>query len=191
MLPRWLRRLDKLLSLLVLVVVKLCFPQYENGISQKILLWILLAHGTTCSIAHVHVYHVCKVARKQDGGSNQCVSIYTAISLLGKKCSCLHVNVHRATYRVSLVPSIHGQVEGTPGFNRLCMCEIFPEIWETVLFWHNRVILVFFSVMATCSDRDDKFSSALILRIIYTDEGYSDWKPWINDHVVIVLLFTP
>ena len=42
--------------------------------------------------------------------------------------------------------------------------------------------------MASCSDRDDEFSSALVLRIIYTDEGYSVWKPWINDHVVIVLL---
>ena len=40
--------------------------------------------------------------------------------------------------------------------------------------------------MATCSDRDDEFSSALVLHIIYTDEGYSGWKPWINDHVVIV-----
>ena len=45
--------------------------------------------------------------------------------------------------------------------------------------------------MATCSDRDNEFLSALVLRIIYTDEGYSVWKPWINDHVVIVLLFTP
>ena len=36
--------------------------------------------------------------------------------------------------------------------------------------------------MASCSDRDDEFSSALVLRIIYTDEGYSVWKPWINDH---------
>ena len=55
----------------------------------------------------------------------------------------------------------------------------------------NRVILVFFWVMATCSDSDDEFSSALVLRLIYTGEGYSDWKPWRNDHVVIAFLFTP
>ena len=35
--------------------------------------------------------------------------------------------------------------------------------------------------MATCSDSDDEFSSALVLRIFYTSEGYSDWKPWRND----------
>ena len=50
---------------------------------------------------------------------------------------------------------------------------------------HNRVILVFFCVIATCSDRDDEFLSALVLRIIYTDEGYSVWKPWINYHVMV------
>ena len=64
---------------------------------------------------------------------------------------------------------------------------VFFRVWNM----HNRVILVFFCVMATYSDRDDEFSSALVIRIIYTDERYSDWKPWINDHVVIVLLFTP
>ena len=64
---------------------------------------------------------------------------------------------------------------------------VFFRVWNT----HNHVILVFFRVMATCSDRDDEFSSALVLRIIYIDEGYSDWEPWINDSVVIVLLFTP
>ena len=68
---------------------------------------------------------------------------------------------------------------------------LFILVFFCVWNMHNRVILVFFCVMATCSDRDDEFSSALILRIIYTDEGYSVWKPWINDHVVIVLLFTP
>ena len=57
-------------------------------------------------------------------------------------------------------------------------------VWIT----HNRVILVFFCVMAICSDSDDEFSSALVLCIIYTDEGYSDWKPGRNDRVVIVLL---
>ena len=31
--------------------------------------------------------------------------------------------------------------------------------------------------MATCNDRDNEFSSALVLRIICTDEEYSDWKP--------------
>ena len=71
---------------------------------------------------------------------------------------------------------------------------------KTMLFWYssvyglhtnNRVILVFFHIMATCSDNDDEFSSALVLRIIYTSEGYTDWKPWRDDCVVIVLLFTP
>ena len=50
----------------------------------------------------------------------------------------------------------------------------------------NRVILVFFRVIATYSD---EFSSALVLRKIYTDEGYSDSKPGRNDHVVIVFTF--
>ena len=40
--------------------------------------------------------------------------------------------------------------------------------------------------MATYSDEP---SSALVLRKIYTDEGYSDWKPGRNDHVVIVFTF--
>ena len=44
--------------------------------------------------------------------------------------------------------------------------------------------------MVTCSDSDNEFSSALVLpvslvlRIIYTDELYSDWKLWRNDCVV-------
>ena len=63
---------------------------------------------------------------------------------------------------------------------------VFFRVWIT----HNLDILVFFRVMATCSDSDDEFSSALILRIIYTDEVYSDWKPWRNDRIVIVQLFT-
>ena len=84
-----------------------------------------------------------------------------------------------------------------PGFSHLRMRKIFPEIWETVILvffriWvmHIHVILVFFRVMATCSDSDHEFSSALVFRIIYTSEGYSDWKPWRNDHVVIILLFS-
>ena len=44
--------------------------------------------------------------------------------------------------------------------------------------------------MAICSDSDDEFSSALVLRIIYTDEGYSDWKPGRNDRVVIVFFYS-
>ena len=54
---------------------------------------------------------------------------------------------------------------------------------------HNHVILVFFCIMATCSDSEDEFLSSLALCIICTSEGYSDWKPWRNDHVVIVLYF--
>ena len=52
---------------------------------------------------------------------------------------------------------------------------VFFCVWIT----HNRVILVFFHVI-------DEFSLALVLHIIYTDEVYSDWKPWRNDRVVIV-----
>ena len=86
-----------------------------------------------------------------------------------------------------------------PGFSHLRMRENFPRnlgkrvilVFFHVWITHNRVILVFFLVMAICSDSDDEFSSALVLRIIYTSEGYSDWKPWRNDRVVIVLLFTP
>ena len=55
----------------------------------------------------------------------------------------------------------------------------------------NSVTLVFFYVMATCGDSDDEFSSALVLHVIYTSEGCSNWKTWRNDCVVIVLLFTP
>ena len=60
---------------------------------------------------------------------------------------------------------------------------VFFRVWVT----HNRVILIFFHIMATCSDSDDEFSSALVLRIIYTSEEYSDWKPGRNDRMVIVL----
>ena len=45
---------------------------------------------------------------------------------------------------------------------------VFFSVWNT----HNCVILVFSCIMATCSDRDDEFSSALVLCIIYTDRGY-------------------
>ena len=38
---------------------------------------------------------------------------------------------------VSLVPGVHEWAERTPGFSRLHMREIFPEIWETVLFWYS------------------------------------------------------
>ena len=38
----------------------------------------------------------------------------------------------------------------------------------------NHVFLVFFRIMGSCSDSDDEFSSALVIRIIYTNEGYSD-----------------
>ena len=62
-------------------------------------------------------------------------------------------------------------------------------VFFRVRIMHNCVILVFFCVMATCSDSDDKFSSALILRIIYTSEEYSNWKPWRNGRVANVLLF--
>ena len=40
-------------------------------------------------------------------------------------------------YRISLVPGVHGLAERTPGFSRLRMCEHFPEISETVLFWYS------------------------------------------------------
>ena len=63
---------------------------------------------------------------------------------------------------------------------------VFFRVWNT----HNRVILVFSRIMTTCSEVNDKFLSALVLCIVYTDEEYSDQKPWRNDHVVIVLLFT-
>ena len=86
-----------------------------------------------------------------------------------------------------------------PGFSCLHMRKIFPEIWETVILvffcaWitHNRVILVFLCIIATCSDSDDEFSSTLVLHIIYTSEGYNGWKPWRNGRVpamIVLLLF--
>ena len=54
-----------------------------------------------------------------------------------------------------------------------CVILVFFRVWIT----HNHVILVFFRVMATCRDSDNEFSSALVLRVIYTSEGYSNWKP--------------
>ena len=45
------------------------------------------------SVAHNYV----GMARKKDGGSNQCINVYTAISSLGNKCSRL--KVHQAAYR--------------------------------------------------------------------------------------------
>ena len=66
---------------------------------------------------------------------------------------------------------------------------------------HNRVILVFlrwfFGTLLLVFFRYGCFQwqwlhvlISLALHIIYTTEGYSDWKPWRNDHVVIVYLFT-
>ena len=55
-------------------------------------------------------------------------------------------------------------VERMPGFSHLHMRKISQEIYFYVVFFH---------IMATCSDTDDKFSSALVLRLNYTDEGYS------------------
>ena len=105
----------------------------------------------------------------------------------------LQRRVPPAGYLPSLVPGVHRWQKEC----HLCMRKIFPEIWEPchlvffcVWITHNHVILVFFRVMATCSDSDDEFPSALVLRIIYTSKGYSDWKPWRNDCVVIVLLFS-
>ena len=57
---------------------------------------------------------------------------------------------------------IRTQVVGEPPEN-------FAEEYK-----NNTVILVFFRIMATCSDSDDEFSSAMVLRKIYTDKGYSD-----------------
>ena len=51
-----------------------------------------------------------------------------------------------------------------------CVLLVFFRIWIT----HNHVILVFFCVMAICSDSDNEFSSTLVLCIIYTDKGYRD-----------------
>ena len=69
-------------------------------------------------------------------------------------------------------PFVHAQNFPRNLGNRVIL--VFFRVWNM----HNRDILVFFRVMATCSDSDNEFSSALVLRIIYTSEGYSDWKPW-------------
>ena len=37
---------------------------------------------------------------------------------------------------INLVPGVHGRAERRPGFSHLRMCEISPDIWETVLFWY-------------------------------------------------------
>ena len=73
--------------------------------------------------------------------------------------------------------------ERTPGFSHLQMHKIFPTNLGNCIIW------VFFHIMAAVSDSDDEFSSSVGIHIIYTAEGYTDWKPWRNDHVVIVLFF--
>ena len=85
----------------------------------------------------------------------------------------------RSKGRIALYP---GFTDGgrTPG--SFAHAQNFPRNMEnrvTLVFFcirimYNRVFLVFFRVMATCSDSDNEFSSALVLRIIYTSEGYSD-----------------
>ena len=66
-------------------------------------------------------------------------------------------------------------VERISSFSCLCMREIFPEIWETMLFCVLGLrISVLFWYSSAC---DDEFSSASVLRMIYTSEGDSDWKP--------------
>ena len=46
----------------------------------------------------------------------------------------------------SLVPGIHGRRKAS-GFSRLRMCEIFPEIWETALFWYSSVYGIHITVL--------------------------------------------
>ena len=61
-------------------------------------------------------------------------------------------------------------------FQPFAHAQNFPKIlgnWIISVFFHvgimhNCVILVFFRVMGTCSESDDDFASALVLRIIYS-----------------------
>ena len=92
-----------------------------------------------------------------------------------KACVIMHQCVWASMARGSLVPSVHGGGKNAwfqpfahaPNFprnqgNRVIL--VFFRVWIT----HNHVISVFFRVMAICSDSDDEFSLALVLRIIYT-----------------------
>ena len=72
-------------------------------------------------------------------------------------------------YTCALVPvliPVSQMVERTSGFSCLRMCEIFPEIWETMLFWYSYALGLHISMLfwyySAC---DDEFSSALVLRI--------------------------
>ena len=133
-------------------------------------------------------------------------SITTCFSSSGRNDDCnelrtlaiswgLRLQSTYSTREDSLVPSVHG-LRKERLVSAICACTKIPRnlgnhvilLFFYVWITHNRVILVFLRVMATCSDSDNEFSSALVLRIIYTSEGYSDWKPWRNDCVVIVLL---
>ena len=88
----------------------------------------------------------------------------------------------------SYIPGVHRRVERMPGFSRLRMREIFPEIWETVLFWYSstygihitHVILVFFHVMAMHFQwqRWQVLASLGLTHNLHR-QGYSVWKPWI------------
>ena len=116
-----------------------------------------------------------------------------------KEVSNLGTDAALAPYPVSTVsggvtaertPSFTQPFEHAQNFPRNLGSHVIVIIFFCIRIMHNHIILVFFRVHATCSDSDNEFSSALVLHIIYTDEVYSDWKPWRNDHVVTVLFFT-
>ena len=64
----------------------------------------------------------------------------TAVNTAGMDEDNITLSIIGVCVCVSFVPSIHGWAERTLGFSCLHMHEIFPEIWETVLF------LIFFCV---------------------------------------------
>ena len=67
------------------------------SMSLSTILWSVIGESQEYKRKKLEHYGLAVAARKQDGGSNQCISVYTTISSLGNKCS--HLKVHRAAYR--------------------------------------------------------------------------------------------
>ena len=111
-------------------------PHHTQG---TINLWLIALCSGTCALYIVDAFV----------SSPLSVGIYTSVGnvttsstqMLVFMCTCC------CMYCVSLVPGVHGQAETMPGFSRLCMCENFPEIWETVLFWYFSVYGIHITVL--------------------------------------------
>ena len=153
-------------------------------------------HAHTYTHTHIHTHTHTRAHTHTHTHTHAHISMQTlTLSIL--VCLCVQVSYLLASSPGSLAHSRGGGVRRERAwFQPFAHARNFPRnlgnrvilVFFRVWIMHNRVISVFFRVMAICSDSDNKFLSALVLRMIYTDEGYSDWKPGRNNRVVIVLL---